>query len=148
MTSDADGPAIPAMPPRLVLFDGVCVVCDAGMTWLIDHDPQGLFHYAPLQGPTAAAVRARHPEWPDQLDSIVLVTQTDHGEEIAFHSGAILQIASHLPAPWSWIGCLRLVPRPLRDLGYRAFAAVRYRVFGVHEACRIPTPEEAARFLD
>jgi predicted DCC family thiol-disulfide oxidoreductase YuxK len=148
MTSAADGHAIPPLPPRLVLFDGVCVVCDAGMTWLIDHDPSGLFHYAPLQGPTAAAVRARHPEWPDHLDSIVFVTQGEGGESIAFHSEAVFQIASLLPAPWSWLGCLRVIPRPLRDLAYRAFASVRYRVFGVHEACRVPTPEEAARFLD
>jgi predicted DCC family thiol-disulfide oxidoreductase YuxK len=136
------------LPPRIILFDGVCAVCNTGMRWLLDHERPGTFHYAPLQGETAAAIRARHPEWPDELDSIVFVEQLPGGgERLSWHTAALLDIAAHLPAPWSWARFLRIVPAPLRDLGYRAFAAIRYRVFGTVDACRIPQAHELAQFL-
>ncbi len=136
------------MSPRpVILFDGICAVCDAGMTFLLDVAP-GAFQYAPLQGETAAAIRARHVEaWPEDLDSIVWVEVSDGVEVVRFHSDAILAIARRLPWPWRAVAWLRWVPRPLRDAGYRAFAAVRYRVFGTKDACRIPTEAEAASFL-
>ncbi len=137
-----------ALPPHVVLFDGVCAVCDAGMRFLLDHDPQGALHYAPLQGEAAAAIRDRHPELPADLDSIVFVEQTADGERVSWHTDALLRIVALLPAPWSWLRVFRAVPRFLRDPGYRLFAAVRYRVFGKLDACRIPAPGEAERFLD
>lgn len=136
------------LPEHLVLFDGVCAVCDAAVQWILDHDPEGVFHFAPLQGPTAAAILARHPELPRGLDSIVLVEQTDDGEQLSVHSAAILGIGAALPPPWSAARFLRWLPRLLRDPVYRAFAAVRYRIFGKLEACRLPTEDQAARFLD
>jgi predicted DCC family thiol-disulfide oxidoreductase YuxK len=140
-------PPAPPLPTRLVLFDGVCAVCDAGMTWLLDHDPDGRFTYAPLQGPTAATVLARHPELPSDLDTILYVTQTPGGERVTTHSTAILDIARDLGGPWAWLSVASVVPAFLRDPFYRAFAAIRYRVFGKRDSCRMPTPEEAARFL-
>lgn len=136
------------LPERLILFDGVCAVCDAGMRWILDHDVEGRFAYAPLQGETAARVRARHPEIPADLDSILYVRRTPAGEEVSWHSASLLAIAAELPRPWSWLRFLRIIPAFLRDPGYRAFAAVRYRIFGKLDHCRIPSPEEAARFLD
>lgn len=139
------------LPPRVVLFDGVCAVCDAGMTWIMDHDPDrdrgGRFHYAPLQGETAQEILARHPELPDDLDSLVYVVQSPEGERVSWWSDAVFDIASDLGRPWSWLGALRWVPRPLRDLGYRAFAAVRYRIFGQLDHCRLPSGDEAALML-
>jgi predicted DCC family thiol-disulfide oxidoreductase YuxK len=131
----------------LILFDGVCAVCDAGMTFLLDVAP-GSFRYAPLQGETAAAVRARHAaQWSDDLDSIVWVDVVDGVEIVRFHSDAILAIAARLPRPWRWLAWMSWVPRPIRDVAYRGFASVRYRVFGTKDACRIPTEAEAASFL-
>ncbi|MFM2163401.1 MAG: hypothetical protein RLZZ383_2913 [Pseudomonadota bacterium] len=131
----------------LILFDGVCAVCDAGMTFLLDVAP-GAFHYAPLQGETAAAVRERHREaWPDHLDSIVWVAQADGVETVRFHSDAIVAIACCLPWPWRMAAWIRWFPRPLRDAAYKAFAAIRYRVFGTLDTCRIPTEADAASFL-
>jgi predicted DCC family thiol-disulfide oxidoreductase YuxK len=137
----------PAPPQRLILFDGVCAVCNEGMRWIMEHDPAGRFHYAPLQGDTAAEVRARHPELPADLDSLVFVDRTSGGEVVLWHSAALLGIARHLGAPWSLARALWLVPAPLRDLGYRLFAAARYRVFGKVDACRLPSESEAARML-
>lgn len=133
------------LPPRLVLFDGVCVVCDAGMTWLMDHDPTRRLAYAPLQGETAAAVLARH-DVPEGLDSIVYVEQTPEGERISWHSTALLRICRELPLPWRVLALGWWVPRPLRDWAYRTFARSRYSIFGTKDSCRIPTEDEAALF--
>ena len=117
------------------------------MQWIIEHDPRGRFHYAPLQGPTAEAVRARHPELPRGIDSIILVVQEPDGERLYWYADALLGIARELDAPWRWVGLGRCLPSPLRNLAYRGFARVRYRLFGKLDSCRIPSPELAARFL-
>jgi len=137
------------MPERLLLFDGVCAVCDATVQWVLDRDPGALFHFAPLQGETAASVLARHPELPANLDSLVLVERLPDGtERISWYSTAILRVAAELPAPWSWLRAALIVPAIVRDPFYRAFAKVRYRVFGKLESCRVPEPDTQDRFLD
>lgn len=136
-----------APPQRLILFDGVCAVCDAGMTWIMDHDPEGLFAYAALQGDTAAAILARHPELPAQLDSIVYVDRTSGTETVSWYSDAVFDIAEVVPGPYRWLALFRWVPRFLRDGAYRAFARIRYRVFGTIDHCRMPSESEAARML-
>ncbi len=136
-----------ALPPRLVLFDGDCAVCDASVRFLLDRDRAGRLHFAPLQGPTAARIRARHPEWPADLDSLVYVEQTEHGERLNWYSSGILRMLGALPAPWRWLSALQVLPRVLRDPPYRAFAAIRLQVFGTVDACRLPTEAEAARLL-
>ena len=141
-------PAADRLPPRIVLFDGTCGFCDATVQWLLDHDREGKLAFAPLQGPTAAAVRARHPRMPHDLDSLVFVEAGAGGRErVYWYSRAVLGILRHLPLPWRLFRIGWLVPWFLRDLAYMAFARIRYRVFGRVEACRIPRPEERARFL-
>lgn len=133
---------------RLVLFDGVCAVCDATVQWILDHDPDNKFHFSPLQGETARAVLDRHPEIPEDLDSIILVWRlSDGSEQVAWYSTAMLNIAGELPAPWRYLTVFRVVPRVLRDPFYRGFASIRYRVFGKFESCRMPDPEVEERFL-
>lgn len=137
-----------SLPPRLLLFDGVCAVCDATVQWVLDRDPTGRWAFAPLQGETAAAVRARHPEWPAQLDSLVVVLQEGGEERILFHTAAVLRVARDLGGPFGALAAAASwVPAILRDPFYRAFARVRYRVFGRIEACRLVPVEQAARFL-
>ena len=134
-------------PPRLVLYDGVCGFCDAGVRWLLAQDDRGRFRFAPLQGATAAALRERHPEIGDSLDSIAYVDASDGSERVHLRSEAVFRILAELDPPWRWLAMLRCIPRPLTDLGYRIFARLRYRVFGRLEACRAPTPAERRRFL-
>jgi predicted DCC family thiol-disulfide oxidoreductase YuxK len=133
----------PTADAPLVLYDGTCGLCDASVQWLLDHDREGVLRFAPLQGETAAALRARHPEIPEELETIVLV----EGETVSLRSTAVFRVLARLPSPWRRLAWLRFVPRPVRDLGYRLVAAVRYRVWGRTETCRIPRPEERARFL-
>ncbi len=126
-----------------MLFDGVCGLCDRSVQWLLDHDPEGRLRFAPLQGPTAAEVLGRHPELPGGLDSIVFV----EGDRVRTRSHALWAICAHLPSPWRWARVLLWVPAPLSDLGYRLLAALRYRVWGKLDACRIPSPDQQAAFL-
>ena len=132
---------------RLLLFDGECGFCDRLVSWLLARDPGGRFHYAPLQGETAAALRARHPEIPQDIDTCVFIENLESGERVSLRSEAIFRILQEAGGPWSAIAWLRVLPRWLTDLGYRAFVRIRYRVFGRLDACRIPDPSEHERFL-
>jgi len=132
---------------RLVLFDGVCGFCDDAVQWLIQRDSQARLHFAPLQGTTAAALRRRHPRLPDDLDSMVYVDASDGRERVYLRSEAVFRVCAELDSAPRWLVWLSRLPRPLAELGYRVFARLRYRLFGRLDACRIPTPEQRARFL-
>lgn len=135
------------LPDRIVLFDGDCAVCDATVRFLLDHDRDRRLHFAPLQGPTAQAVRARHPEWPANLDSLVYVERIDGTERLSWYTTGVLRMLAVLPVPWRWLAVLQGIPAPLRDPFYRAFAAIRLRVFGRVTSCRLPTAAEASQLL-
>lgn len=149
---DADSPRRCAeavqLPPLdqvqgLVLYDGVCGLCDKLVQWLLDRDGEGRFRFAPLQGETAARIRRDHPEIPERLDSIIFVD----GGQLYWESRAVFRIASQLKGWPRWLRVFSVFPRLVTDLGYRIVAAVRYRIFGKHDVCRIPTAEERGRFL-
>lgn len=132
----------------IVLYDGLCGFCDGVVQWLLARDVRGVLRFAPLQGETAAEVRARHPEWPDNLDSIVVVDGNGAEERVVWYSSAVWSILRALGGGWGWLAALGgLVPRLVADLGYRLFARVRLRVAGRRDICRVPTPEQRARFL-
>ena len=131
-----------------MLYDGLCGFCDAAVQWLLAHDKARRLQFAPLQGTTAADITARHPLPPD-LDSIVLVTSRGTPDErVQWHSAAIFAICSALPLPWRAASWLQVLPRGLTDFAYRLFARNRYRLWGRKDACRIPTPDERAQFID
>lgn len=145
--ASAEPAAAPAFE-RLVLFDGVCAFCDAAVRWLMDRDPDARLRFAPLQGTTAEALRARHPEIPRDIDTLVFVEAADESERVYLRSAAIFRVWGQLEPERGMLRLLRRVPRPLADLGYALFVRFRYRVFGRLEACRVPTAEERDRFLD
>jgi len=136
------------LPARIVLYDGVCGFCNGSVRWLIERDAGARLHYAALQGETAKALRARHPEIPNELDTIVYVEAAPGSERVWLRSAAIFCVLRELAAPWRWLAPLRwLLPRAVWDVAYRAFARRRYRWFGRLEACPIPPAELRARFL-
>lgn len=132
---------------RLVLYDGECGFCDRLVQWLLARDPSGRFQFAPLQGPTARVILARHPELPSGLDSLVYVTGEGEAERVSWESRGAFLICRDLGYPWAAVAWLRVLPRFLTDLGYRLFARVRYKLFGRLDTCRVPSPGERARFL-
>jgi predicted DCC family thiol-disulfide oxidoreductase YuxK len=138
-------PALPVDPAAhpIVLFDGVCNLCNGTVRFLIDHDPMARFRFAPLQSEVGRALQERHHLDPDTLDTFVLVD----GDGAHVRSDAVLGILCGLPSPWRWLRFLRVVPRPLRDALYRFVASRRYRWFGKRDECPVPTPEIRSRFL-
>ena len=152
-------PAAAASPGRepaanggpIVLYDGVCGLCNGFVQFVLPRDPRGRFRFAPLQGPTAAAILRRHevPVPEGDPESIVLVEEPGTpAERLSFRSAAALGVIRGLKAPWSWLAVLRVFPRPLRDWVYDRIARARYRVFGKLDACPVPAPEHRPRFLD
>ncbi len=155
-TSSSEAPATAAspepapLPSRIVFFDGVCGFCDGAVRWLIAHDPEARLRFAPLQGDTAARVRARFPErFPTDLDTFVYLRPAPGtGEpEILLRSAGVFALFAEMDRPWRWLAVLRVLPTALADLAYRAFAASRYRLFGRVEYCPVPSPDERSRLL-
>ena len=130
-----------------MLFDGVCNICNTTVDALLQRDAEGLLHFAPLQGETAAALRRRHPEIPDDVDTMVLVDAADDGERVYLRSEAVFRIWELVEPGRPLLRWLRPLPRWLTDLAYRIFVRNRYRLFGHSDTCRVPTPQERNRFL-
>jgi len=128
----------------IVLFDGVCNLCNGTVNFIIDHDPAGDFRFAPLQS-SVAETYLENADGPDrELGTIVLV---EHGQTYV-RSTAALRIARRLSGPWSLLSLALVIPRPLRDAVYNVIAANRYDWFGQRDQCRMPTPGLRDRFLD
>lgn len=134
------------LPDRLVLFDGVCGLCDRTVQFLLDHDRAGALSYAPLQGETAAGIKARHPEL-EGVDSVVFVETEDGAERVTVRSKAVLRMLRHVEGPYRQLSRLGFLPSALLDVGYDLVAAARYRIFGKLETCRVPDASVRARFL-
>ena len=127
----------------LVLYDGVCGLSSRSVRFLIKRDRERVLRFAPLQGETAAALRAKHPEIPATLESVVLVEDG----RVRLRSKAFLHISRYLTRQWRWGWYFRWMPGFLLDLGYRLIAKLRYRIWGKKETCEIPLPEERKLFL-
>ena len=129
-------------PPAIVLFDGVCNLCNGGVRWLIRHDPHGRLRFASLQSDAGGELVTRHG-----LEGVQSVVVIANGRAIV-RSDAVLFLGHAAGQPWSQLATVAgLVPRPLRDLAYRGVARSRYRVFGRRQECIVPTPELRARFV-
>lgn len=129
----------------VVLFDGVCNLCNGFVNWVIDRDPGAECLFLPLQSQAGRAIVMATGRDPDELETIVVL---ESGRAF-IRSDAALRVGRRLGSPWSGLARFgRVVPRLLRDLVYRLVARWRYRLFGRQEACRLPTPELSAHFLD
>jgi predicted DCC family thiol-disulfide oxidoreductase YuxK len=127
---------------KLVLFDGVCNVCNALILFVIDRDPEEQFVFAALSSELGQRVLQEHGI--EDLESVVLV---ENGQAYS-RSTAILRILTRLRGPWFLLWAGFVLPRGLRDVLYRWFARHRYAWFGKSEQCRVPTPELRRRFVD
>ncbi|MFN3597159.1 MAG: thiol-disulfide oxidoreductase DCC family protein [Rubricoccaceae bacterium] len=132
---------VPSSAP-VILFDGVCTLCNRAVQFVIARDPAGRFRFASLASAAGAALLRQAGLPAAHRDSLVLV----EGGRAYVRSEAALRIARHLRG-WRWAGTLRAVPRPLRDAVYGFVARHRYRVFGKEDACPVPTPALRARLL-
>lgn len=127
----------------IILFDGVCNLCNASVQWVLRRDRAGQFRFAALQSETGQRLLAAQGLEQVSFDTVVLV----HGDHIFTRSDAALEVARRLGSPWSWLVILRWIPRRLRDAVYNWVARHRYRWFGRQEACLLPRPEWKERFV-
>ncbi|MBL7796724.1 MAG: thiol-disulfide oxidoreductase DCC family protein [Saprospiraceae bacterium] len=134
----------PEIPPApILLFDGVCNLCNASVQWVLQRDRAAVFRFAALQSEAGQALLARFGLETAHFDTVVLVD----GDRIFTRSDAALEILRRLGMPWSALAILRWVPRRLRDAVYNWVARNRYRWFGRQEQCLLPRKEWAQRFL-
>ncbi len=133
----------PSAPPKIILFDGVCGLCNGVVDFLMRVDRDHVFRFAPLQGSTATELRERHPSIPTDLSSMVLV---DDGV-VYLRAKGITRGARYLPWPWRIGYAFFFLPAWLTDLLYGIVARTRYRLFGKKEVCRIPEAHERERLL-
>ena len=134
----------------IVLYDGVCGLCNRSVQFLLKHDKRARFRFASLQSDFAMKVLGRHGLDPKDLDTVHVVENYDQpGERVLQRSDAILRAGRELGGVWGASSSVaKIVPRPLRDLVYRFVASNRYRVFGKYETCMLPDPNQRSRFLD
>ena len=131
------------MTGPIVLFDGVCNLCNGAVNFIIYHDPKAQFRFASLQSDFGQTELQRLGLPSDVIETLILL---DEGQAW-LRSTAALRIARRLGAPWSWLYPLIVLPRPVRDWMYNLIARNRYRWFGKQETCRVPTAELKARFV-
>jgi predicted DCC family thiol-disulfide oxidoreductase YuxK len=121
--------------------------------WFLRRDRHDRLRFIPSESPRVADLLARHSlvafDSPASPETIVVVRNPGTpAEQICLRSDAAATLLAELPPQWLFLGGLfRLIPRPIRDLGYRFIARIRYRVWGRCNTCPIPTPAERAHFL-
>ena len=128
----------------IVLYDGLCNLCDSAVRFMVDRDRRARLHFASLQSHVARELLGRFGRTVDDVPASIIVID---GDRIFERSAAILHIAELLGPPWSYARVFAVFPEAFRDAVYRSIAHNRYVIFGTRKACRVPTPAEAERFL-
>lgn len=131
---------------NIVLFDGVCNLCNAAVQFILANDSKSRFRFASLQSDAAGRLLSRVAQENEvqAYDSLILIEV----DEVYRKSTAALRIARKLNYPWPLLYPLIYVPTRVRDSAYDFIAKNRYRWFGRKMVCRIPTKDEADKFLD
>ena len=133
----------PPLAPAVILFDGVCNLCNAWVRFVVRHDPAGIFRFAAQQSPVGRAIIKERTRGSQLLSSVILITDN----KVYTESTAILEISARLASPWSWLAILRVIPPWLRDICYRFVVRHRYQWFGKTETCQVPPPNIRSRFI-
>jgi len=128
----------------VVLFDGVCNLCNSSVQFIIRHDANAKLKFASLQSDYGAGQMKRFNLPPSALNSVLLVMN----DTLFQKSNAALEIARMLDGMWPLLYVFKIVPLIIRDRVYDWIAVNRYHWFGKKEACMIPAPELKARFAD
>ena len=133
-----------ALPDNIVIFDGVCNLCEFSVNFIFERDTAGHFSFTPAQSPLGSSLLRHFGINTSRLDTVVLV----RGERAFTRSAAAIEIASGLDMPWNLLAVFKAVPEPLRDMMYDLIAQNRYQMFGKKEECMLPSEELRRRFLE
>ena len=129
---------------KIILFDGVCNLCNRSVNYVIKHDKKDMFRFAALQSEIGNKLVAQRNIDTTKIDSILLLEPN-----IAYYtkSTAALQIGKTFGGGWQLLTVLEWIPEVFRDWIYDVVARNRYRWFGKRDQCMIPTPELKSKFL-
>jgi predicted DCC family thiol-disulfide oxidoreductase YuxK len=128
----------------IILFDGVCNLCNASVQLVIKHDPDAYFSFAAIQSDAGQALmHEHHIAAPDTPESLVLI---EEGKAYQY-STAALRIARKLKSGHKLLAAFLIVPAFIRNAVYKFIARNRYRWWGKQDSCWLPTPELKKRFL-
>jgi predicted DCC family thiol-disulfide oxidoreductase YuxK len=131
-------------PKHIVLFDGVCNLCNSSVQFVVKRDKRAQLHYANLQSKLGQQLLNQHKIDTQKVDSIVFISNGKAYVE----STAALKIAAFLEFPYNLLQAFIIVPAFIRNIVYRWIARNRYRWYGKEEVCMMPDPSISARFLD
>ncbi|ULT43334.1 thiol-disulfide oxidoreductase DCC family protein [Niabella defluvii] len=125
-----------AKSDHIILFDGVCNLCNGAVQYVIKRDRKGIFKFASLQSETGRAMLVQSGLPENQLKSFVYI----HGNRFYTQSTAALKVAKQLKGPVQLLCGFIIIPKWIRDLVYDLVAKNRYRLLGRKDACMVPTP--------
>ena len=128
----------------IILFDGVCNLCNSSVNFIIKHDKKKHFLFASLQSDAAKEILLQFPTKNLTLDSILLI----EGKDIYEKSSAALKISKHLSNGFHLFNYFIIIPLFIRDSIYNLISKNRYKWFGRKDKCMIPTEEVKSRFLE
>ncbi|MFT3901908.1 MAG: thiol-disulfide oxidoreductase DCC family protein [Niabella sp.] len=128
---------------HIILFDGVCNLCNGAVRFIIKHDKQQVFRFAPLQSDAGKELLWKGTLPENNMESFVYIK----GDKYYQQSDAVLQVARTLGGVWKLLYVFVVLPRAWRDMVYKLISGNRYRLFGKREYCMTPTPELENRFL-
>lgn len=128
---------------KIILFDGVCNLCNSSVNFIIDRDKNNKFKFAALQSDTGQRLLEKFSLNASEFDSVILIDDN----KFYTKSTAALKIAKEFPSFWKFLYVLIIIPAPLRNVFYDLVAKNRYRLFGKKDSCRMPTPELKEKFL-
>lgn len=128
---------------KIILFDGVCNLCNGAVTYIIKHDKKNVFKFAALQSEIGKQLVAKFNIDTKKVDSIILIDDEKHYEK----SSAALHITKNLSGAYPLLFGFMIVPKFIRNAVYDYIARNRYKWFGKKESCMIPTKELKAKFL-
>ena len=149
MVDSTTQPSLAVAGTHLVLYDGVCGLCNRVLQFLLRHDRRQVFSFASLQSAVGRSIVERSGGNPGELTSFYVVTDyRTAGSRVFTRSDAALFVAGALGWPWRAAQVIRFVPHALRDRAYDVAARSRYRVFGRSDRCLVPSPEFRRRFID
>ena len=132
------------MDQPVILFDGVCNLCNGAVQFVIKHDKKNVFRFASLQSETGQGLLAQYNLPTNELNSYILI----ENNKAYNRSTAALRVAKKLNGIITWLYGFIIIPKIFRDSIYDWIARNRYKWFGKKEECMIPTPEVKARFLN
>jgi predicted DCC family thiol-disulfide oxidoreductase YuxK len=134
---------------HLVLYDGVCGLCNSLNRFVLQRDARGVFDFASLQSRAGRELLTRLGRNPDDLDTFfVVVGYRGQAPGLLSKARAALFVLKALGRPWSWLGVFGAFPDAVLNRGYDLIARNRYRLFGQYESCLMPTAEYKKRFID